>query len=656
MANSVTKLPNDFGQNNQDGSRTSRGDSGQTAAMKVSAGQGREIFTQVNVSFGVNPRSSDVDRGKKKSDSGNENSEDQKTGLKEIKQGADSAKIKKNQGTDSSKTPENPADKGAKPDNPQNRERGGFERYNPNSTEVSDNQNFEENSPNSQNPKRNSPDIRNAVNTAKDAAENATLFSSGNYRSSSNSTDKNAPQTRQFNLLSNIPPDNNPKIGSNPRDVRTNGLLGEVINQIFRENDVYLSEDAVRNLVERRGADVSNRSSNPAFDHLPKELSRLVQTIENQILRTTDGREIDHKNNFNSVNIEIPRELDNQIKSAGNLLTQIFGTNEAKKFSQLDVRERMLAAIESLVRNLPPELSENLKNHFPEQILQGFLLARGLINSKNADSNNNASPENLLEMMRLGASDKTSLATLRDLGGLVKVLISDAAAAKSTSNLENAVQKFARILIAVNCLETVLTAVKLANQNQFAGGNVGRTLAIVQVYELINRLILSGEKALKEAAEAALENAAKNEPNKQMRGSVLPIGTIEDLSETDETNKFDNSGKKMTDAKIAAAENARRFLEFNPMFANDRFVSAFDNSDNFRQAQNAFLDRHQIEIEQWLRGGNHRFVKDIEFEKPIGIVVERGASDFLTAAAARIVLVRDGSIQGWHFLKSTLVT
>ena len=641
MANSVTKLPNDLGQNNQDGSRTSRGDSGQTAAVNVSAGQGREIFTQVNVNFAVNLRSSDTDRGKKKSDSDNENSEDQKTGLKEIKQGADSARTKKNQGAESPKTPENPADGNAKPDNSQNRERGKTERYSSNSTdstEVFDRPNTDENSTNFQNPKRNSYGTRNA------------------------------PQTRQFNLLSNAPPTaNDPEIGSNLRDVRTNHFLGEAVNQIFRENDVYLSEDVVRNLVERRGADVSNRSGNPAFDALPKELSRLVQTVENQILQTLGEAEIDHKNNFNSVNIEIPRELDDQVKSAKNLLTQIFGTNEAKKFSQLDVRERMLAAIESLVRNLPPELSENLKNHSAEQILQGFLLARGLINSKNADSNNNASTKNLLQMMRLGASDKASLATLRDLGGLVKVLISDAAAAKSTSNLENAVQKFTRILIAVNCLETVLTAVKLADQNQFAGGNVGRTLAIVQVYELINRLILSGEQALKDAAQFALKNAAKNEPDKQTRGSVLPIGTIEDLSETGETNKFDKtnrfdtadkfdkSGKKTADIKTVAAENARRFLEFNPMFANDRFISAFDNSDNFRQAQNAFLDRHQIEIEQWLRGGNHRFVKDIDFEKPIGIVVERGASDFLTATAARIVLVRDSSMQGWHFLKSTLV-
>ena len=641
MANSVTKLPNDLGQNNQDGSRTSRGDSGQTAAMKVSAGQGREIFTQVNVNFGVNLRSSDTERGKKKSESDNENSEDQKTGLKEIKQGADSARIKKNQGTDSPKTPENHADRSAKPDNLQNRERGETERYSPNSTEVFDRPDTIEDSTNFQNPKKNSYGTRNA------------------------------PQTRQFNLLNIAPPPaNNPEIGSNLRDVRTYDLLGKAINQLFRENDVYLSKDAVRNLVERRGADVLNRSDNSAFDVLPKELSRLVQTVENQILQTLEGREIDHKNNSNSLNIEIPRELDDQVKSARNLLTQIFGTNEAKKFSQLDVRERMLAAIESLIKNLPPELSENLKNHSAEQILQGFLLARGLINSKNADSHNNASTEILLLMMRLGASDKASLATLRDLGALIKVLISDVAVAKSTANLENAVQKFARILIAVNCLETVLTAVKLADQNQFAGGNVGRTLAIAQVYELINQLILSGEKALKEAAaEAALNNAAaKNEPNKQMRGSVLPIGTIEDLAETGETNKldktnkfdmadkFDKSGKKTADAKTVAAENARRFLEFNPMFVNDRFVSAFDNSDNFRQAQNAFLDRHQIEIEQWLRGGNHRFVKDIEFEKPIGIVVERGASDFLTATAARIVLVRDGSMQGWHFLKSTLVT
>lgn len=485
---------------------------------------------------------------------------------------------------------------------------------------------------------------QNPANAPKDGAQNTALFNNRNQPSNGNAPGRNAAQTRQLNLTVNVSIANNSENQSNSPGSRQNGFLGEVISQVFRESDVYLSRGAVKTLIEQRGENVSHRSGNSVFEPLPKEIHQLVLAIESQVLHTPDRLQAGNRHASVQVNIEIPRELDSQIRAAKNLFTQIFGTSDARHFSQMNIEERMLAAVEIFFKNLPAGMPTNLQNNSVEKVLAGFLLARGLISPDKGNST-----ENLLEMMRTAATDKVSLAAMRDFGGLVKVLISDAAASKSTANLEIAVQKFARILAAINCLDAVLTAVKLASQSQFAGGNVGRTLALVQVYELINRLVLAGQNAMLEAAETAQKNAAKGETDKNSL-NVLPAKTVADLSENDGANK------KTGESKNLRAESVlRNFLEFNPMYAGDKSISAFDNSDNARQAQNDFLDHHQIEIEQWLRSGNHRLVKDVDFEKPIGIVVERDSSDFLSATTARIVLVRDGSVQGWHFLKSFLV-
>ena len=509
----------------------------------------------------------------------------------------------------------------------------------------------------------------NPANAFEDAAQDTPLLKNRNQTNNNNRNQTNnnvlhrnaqnlpMPQTRRLNLTINnyseienySVVDNHfadaPKNNSNSIDVRQNKFLGEVIKQIFRENDVYLSSKAINNLIEHHEANGLFRLNNPTLDSLPKEIFQIVETIENQILQTFNTSRISHQHATNQVVIEIPQSLDNQIQTAKNLLTKIFGTAEAKHFSHLDIQQRMVAAIEIFFKDLPAGMPGNLRSHSAKEVLAGFLLARGLLNPGSRHST-----ASLLEMMQTTAADKISLTAMRDFGGLVKVLISDAVAAKSTANLETAVQKFARILVAINCLDTVLTAVKLASQSQFVGGAAGRTLAIVQVYELINRLVLDGEQAMKEAATAITQqNAAKIEPDKNTR-SVLPSGTIADLTETDQTDK------KTAGPKNVAAESAlRQFLEFNPMFAHDKFLSAFENYDNAQQTQKDFLNHHQIEIEQWLRSGNHRLVKDIDFEKPVGIVVERDTSDFFSATTARIVLVRDGSVQGWHFLKSFLV-
>jgi hypothetical protein len=104
-----------------------------------------------------------------------------------------------------------------------------------------------------------------------------------------------------------------------------------------------------------------------------------------------------------------------------------------------------------------------------------------------------------------------------------------------------------------------------------------------------------------------------------------------------------------------AAGSLRQFLEFNPAFVFDNSASAFDNPDDARQAQRDFVDLYRDDIAVWLESGKHRFVKDFDFDKPVGVVVVRGRDDVFTANCARFVLVRDGSVQGWHFLKSFLV-
>lgn len=100
----------------------------------------------------------------------------------------------------------------------------------------------------------------------------------------------------------------------------------------------------------------------------------------------------------------------------------------------------------------------------------------------------------------------------------------------------------------------------------------------------------------------------------------------------------------------------RRQLDFYPHFAYDRQISTFENPKDINLGKQEFVNKHYSEIEDWLVSGKHRFVKDFDFEKPIGMIVDRNESGYITAEKLRVVLVRDGSVNGWHFLRSFLVS
>ncbi len=100
----------------------------------------------------------------------------------------------------------------------------------------------------------------------------------------------------------------------------------------------------------------------------------------------------------------------------------------------------------------------------------------------------------------------------------------------------------------------------------------------------------------------------------------------------------------------------RHQIDFNPHFAYDRQISSFEDSSDINLGKQELVNKHYSEIEDWLASGKHRFVKDFDFEKPIGMIVDRSESGYITAEKLRIVLVRDGSVNGWHFLRSFLVS
>lgn len=451
---------------------------------------------------------------------------------------------------------------------------------------------------------------------------------------------------------------------------QTINLIRTVVNEVLRQNDVYLSRNTINRIinnqisqnstgpnnqtyqtsprVNNQTVQNSTRTNNQTFQNagwkntttnLPREVSNLVQNIGSRVLSMLDNSQHQGKM-IHEISKEISHQIQENIQTAKSTIIKNADLN-AVQFKNLNISEKMQVAVELLPVHVPPKAIENLQNFKAQEILNGLLLARGLIvpNEQQADV------RNLVAFKAAVLPPEVSMTTLRDVGQLVKVLIADTAMLKTTANLDLAVQKFVKILLANNELGVLLATVNLASQTQSQGGLISRSLALAQIYRLIDQLIQAGEKAMKEAAP---ENASKNILLKER--NVFQSAGLSVIDEADEQNTL--VGKLHTND---AAGSLRQFLEFNPAFVFDNSASAFNNPDDARQAQKDFINIYHDDIEQWLRSGNHRLVKDFDFDRPVGVVVERNNSNIFTANTARFVLVRDGSVQGWHFLKSFLV-
>ena len=414
------------------------------------------------------------------------------------------------------------------------------------------------------------------------------------------------------------------------------GVIRQVVNQVLRQNNIYLSNQTINRLIGNQSFQNSTRSFTPSQPNLPQNVNNLIQTIGRQVLTLLDSSHQNHK-----LIHQISKEIAHQLRENVQTIRHDILKNKdlgALDFKHLNIKEKMHAAVELLPQHLPAKALEHLQNHRPPEVVNGLLLARGLIVPQDQAAN----LRNLVASKTSVLPSEISMTALRDFGQLVKTLIADTTAAKTTVNLDLAVQKFVKILLANNELGVLLATVNLANQAPGQAGLISRSLALAQIYELINRLIQAGEKALRDAAPE--KNALQNERNIfQTAGQA----SVEELDETKiQLNKLQSH---------EAAGALRQFLEFNPAFVHDHSASVFNNPDDARQAQKDFIDFYHQDIVQWLESGKHRFVKDFDFDKPLGVVVERGSEQTFTASTARFVLVRDGSVQGWHFLKSFLV-
>lgn len=406
------------------------------------------------------------------------------------------------------------------------------------------------------------------------------------------------------------------------------GIIRQVISQILRQNDIYLSNNAINRLINNQTFQNSTRTYTQT-PNLPRDVNNLVQNIGSRVLSLLDNSGQNQKL-IHQISKEIGHQMRENVESVKNTFFKHAEFN-AVHFKHLNIGDKMHVAVDLLAHHVPPKALENLLNHKAQDILNGLLLARGLI----VPGENSPALRNLVEFKTTVLPSAVSMTNLRDVGQLVKGLIADTSAAKTTANLDLAVQKFVKILMANNELGVLLATINLAAQTPNQGGLVSRSLALAQIYELINQWIQAGEKALKNAA------SEKN---------IAPLMNLSAIDDADElnfqANKFHANG----------AEGAlRQFLEFNPAMAFDNSASKFDNPDDARQAQKDFINLNHNDIEQWLKSGNHRYVKDYDFDKPVGVVVERASEGIFTANTARFVLVRDGSVQGWHFLKSFLV-
>jgi hypothetical protein len=409
------------------------------------------------------------------------------------------------------------------------------------------------------------------------------------------------------------------------------GLIRQVVNQVLQQNDIYLSRNTINRLINHQTFQNSTRN-NTHTQNLPQDVNKLVQNIGSRVLSLLDGSQQNRKL-IHQISKEIAHQMRENVQSAKNTFFKNADLN-AVHFKHLNAGEKMHVAVELLPHHITPKALENIQNYKAQEVLNGLLLARGLV----VPGENSAEVRNLVAFKSTVLPSEVSMTNLRDVGQLVKGLIADTATAKTTANLDLAVQKFVKILLANNELGVLLATVNLAAQAQNQSGLIGRSLALAQIYELINQLIQAGEKALLE------KNTGQKERN-IFQTAGLPV--VDDFDESKASINKSHANE--------AAGSLRQFLEFNPALVFDNSASKFNNPDDARQAQKDFINLYHNDIEQWLKSGNHRFVKDYDFDKPVGVVVERSSEGIFTANTARFVLVRDGSVQGWHFLKSFLV-
>ena len=367
----------------------------------------------------------------------------------------------------------------------------------------------------------------------------------------------------------------------------------------------YLRQNLQNTLAEARGE-----------TNLPIDLQRLTRTVAEELSRTfNDPAIVDTRTTLNLITKEISHLLDRDFN---------FRTNNNPTVIPYD---RGIQIANQLVRYISNDVATASLRMTDRKMLDALILLQLCCN-----------PGKYLKEMREITGHKPCIlpegipwSAFRDTGLLAANLMREGASIRSSAQVEAAVQKFFKMIVANNELGILLAALRLASDARIGAVPNGSLIALVRIYELLAQLMIVTERLMREAAEAAARKPA--ELTKMDRGLAF-AGALES----------------------SEAESAlRQYLAFNPAAQSDSGACAFFSEGLAENSARIAVDSSQREIVEWLNSGRHRFVTEVDLGKAVGIVIDRASDECFTASQIRVVLVRDGSVLGWHILRSSLV-
>jgi hypothetical protein len=365
----------------------------------------------------------------------------------------------------------------------------------------------------------------------------------------------------------------------------------------------YLQQNLQETLFETR-----------AGTNSPIDLQRLTQTVADRLSRTYNDPAILTDKTLNLITKEISHLLGKDLKvNTGN--PTIIPYERASQIANL------------LLRHISKEVNPGLLHLTDQKILDALILLQLC-----------CQPGRHIDEMRQITGHKPCIlpdgirwSAFRDAGLLAASLMGEGASLRTASLLDAAVQRFVKRLVANNELGILLAAARLAADARAGRLSNGSLVALVRIYELIAQLMILTERLMKEASEAAARKPA--ELTRMDKGLAF-AGALE-------SNE---------------AESAlRQYLAFNPTAQADSGASAFFSEQLAETSARIAVDSSQREMVEWLNSGRHRFVTEVDLGQPLGIIIDRASDECFMASQIRVILVRDGSVLGWHILRSSLV-
>lgn len=353
--------------------------------------------------------------------------------------------------------------------------------------------------------------------------------------------------------------------------------------------------------------------------------------------------------------------------------------NASSKGFSIGLNQNIRTVIALLFHASTPEIQNALSDFTGQQLISSLLLSGGITaefqskiggHSKTLDMlTDKLAFKQLIIILSQTIPSNTPILDVQNLWEGCGGIFGDSGCSQTGRDLEIVAFKYAEALRS----SELRTLVKLTEVLQKGQENNSRI--DTKLYELLERIIARAEKMVVKQSQnshlsfvrneqtsrttsfAAKTNFEKDIKDTQKQLNKPKISNAQSISEKDQIFAFTRDTATQGEFYSEKTELAlRKQLEYYPHYAYEQQNSIFENRSDAQLGKQLFLNNYYDEIESWLESGKHRFVKDFEFDKPLGMIVDRGQSGFITADTIRVVLVRDGSVDGWHFLRSFVVS